>query len=173
MDRNVGVLLKALQESRAAENPIVVFWADHGWKLGDHSGWCKHTNFECDTRVPLIIRHPGKASTKGRTNALVELIDRSPTLGDLSGLPKPAPLQGKAFLPILENPKSGPRDFAYSSYPHGGKGRKPVIGPSIRTAHYRYAEWWETRTDNVITHALTNLKEDPGETTSASPDKEN
>jgi iduronate 2-sulfatase len=172
MDRNVGVLLNALQESGAAENTIVIFWADHGWKLGDHSSWCKHTNFECDTRVPLIIRHPGKATTKGRTDALVELIDLYPTLCDLSGLPKPAHLQGKSFLPVLENPKSGHRDFAYSSYPHGGKGRKPVIGHSIRTAHHRYTEWWESGTDNVITHALTNLKDDPGETTSALPDKE-
>ena len=58
-DRNVGVLLDALEISGAAKNTIVVFWADHGWKLGDHSSWCKHTNFELATRAPMMIHVPG------------------------------------------------------------------------------------------------------------------
>ena len=69
-DRNVGVLLEALKTSGAADNTIVVFWADHGWKLGDHSSWCKHTNFECDTRVPLIIHHPRMPSVTGNLSLI-------------------------------------------------------------------------------------------------------
>ena len=41
------------------KNTIVVLWGDHGWKLGEHDGWCKQTNYEIDTRVPLMIRAPG------------------------------------------------------------------------------------------------------------------
>lgn len=78
-DANVGKVLDALEESGAAENTIVVFWGDHGWKLGDHSSWCKHTNFEVDTRVPLIMRVPGNVAGEG-SKALVELIDLYPTL---------------------------------------------------------------------------------------------
>jgi arylsulfatase A-like enzyme len=165
-DRNIGVLLDALESSGASKNTIVVLWADHGWKLGDHSSWCKHTNFECDTRVPLIIRDPRRASTRGRSKALVELIDLYPTLCDLSGLDKPEHLQGKSLLPVLENPAASHRDFAYSSYPHGrGKGQTGVVGHSIRTARHRYTEWWEKGTDKTVASTLTDVEADPGETT--------
>ena len=172
MDDNVGLLLDALEKSGKADSTIVVFWADHGWKLGDHSSWCKHTNFECDTRVPLIVRVPGKPSAKGTTQSLVELIDLFPTLCDLTGLKKPAHLQGKSFLPTLDHPKSPHRKFAYSSYPHGRKPGKPVTGHSIRTDRFRYTEWWERDSDKVVATALTDLEKDPGETTSALPGEE-
>ncbi|MEM7233815.1 MAG: sulfatase [Planctomycetota bacterium] len=166
MDRNVGVLLQALEASGAAKSTIVVFWADHGWKLGDHSSWCKHTNFECDTRVPLIIRDPRRPEARGKTSAIVELIDLYPTLCDLTGLAKPSHLQGRSFLPVLKDPKGTHRKFAYSSYPHGrGKGQKKrVTGHSIRSARYRYTEWWEKDSDRIVDAVLSDLQHDPGET---------
>ncbi|MEO1845284.1 MAG: sulfatase/phosphatase domain-containing protein, partial [Akkermansiaceae bacterium] len=117
--------------------------------------------------VPLIVRHPKMASAKGRTEALVELIDLYPTLCDLAGLAKPKHLQGKSLLPVLKDPNAAHREMAYSSYPHG-----PNIGHSIRSTHYRYTEWWEKGSDKVVATALTNLAEDPGETTSALPAKQ-
>lgn len=168
-DRNIGVLLDALEEHGVAENTIVVLWADHGWKLGDHSSWCKHTNFECDTRVPLMIRHPSMASAKGRTQSLVELLDLYPTLCDLCGLDRPDHLQGKSLVPVLKNPHSSHREVAYSSYPHGrGTGQNGVVGHSIRTPLYRYTEWWERGADKVVDAVLSHVEQDPGETTSIS-----
>ena len=160
MDHNVGMVLDALEKSGVSENTIVVFWGDHGWKLGDHSSWCKHTNFECDTRVPLIIRAPGKG--KGQSVALVELVDLYPTLCDLTGLKKPTHLQGDSFIKSVTDPASKHRDFAYSSYAHSGN-----VGHSIRTPQYRYTEWWQKGTDKRIDRAMTDIKADPGETTSA------
>ena len=46
-------------------NTIIVLWGDHGWHLGDHSMWCKHTNYEQATRIPLMVAAPG--ITKKRT----------------------------------------------------------------------------------------------------------
>jgi len=170
-DRNIGVLLDALGKSPAAKNTIIVLWADHGWKLGDHSSWCKHTNFECDTRVPLIIRHPGMPSARGRSMALVELIDLYPTLVQLCGLDRPDHLQGKSLLPILRDPEATHRSSAYSSYPHGrGRGKKGVTGHSIRTKQHRYTEWWEQGGDKVVASILTDIESDPGETTSVEND---
>ena len=164
-DRNIGVLLTALAKSGAAKNTVVVLWADHGWKLGDHSSWCKHTNFECDARVPLIIRHPNIKSARGRSKALVELVDLYPTLCEVCGFDKPKHLQGKSLLGVLKNPKSEHRDFAYSSYPHGrGKGKR-VVGHSIRTPRHRYTEWWDRNTDKTVASILTDIESDPGETT--------
>ncbi|MDF1742039.1 MAG: sulfatase [Verrucomicrobiales bacterium] len=154
-DANVGKVLDALEASPAADNTIVVFWGDHGWKLGDHSSWCKHTNFEVDTRVPLLMRVPGKAS--GVTDALVELIDLYPTLCELTGLEVPAHVQGKSLVPLLEDLEGGHRVSAYSSYPHG-----KLTGHSIRMGAYRYTEWHDEK-GGVDTAVLTDLVVDPGE----------
>jgi len=168
-DHNVGKLLDALEASGVAENTIVVLWGDHGWKLGDHASWCKHTNFEIDTRVPLLVRHPELGAARGETNAIVELIDLYPTLAELCGLEAPAYLQGESLVPVLENPRSAHRRFAYSSYP-----RRPdddIIGHSIRNARYRYTEWWDAETDELLDRVLTDLIQDPGETTNLLPQK--
>jgi arylsulfatase A-like enzyme len=170
-DRNVGKLLDALEDSGAAGDTIVVFWADHGWKLGDHSSWCKHTNFECDTRVPLMIRYPKLATAKGESEAMVELIDLYPTLCELCGLKLPGHLQGKSLVPVLKDPAAKHRDYAYSSYPHTNSDtRKPVVGHSIRNGSFRYTEWWEKGTDRVVARVATDINADPGETTNVLPE---
>ncbi len=161
-DANIGRVLDALEKNGFAENTIVVLWGDHGWKLGDHHSWCKHTNLEVDTRVPLIIRHPGMPSAVGKTDSLVELIDLYPTLSALAGLEPPAHVQGKSLLPILKDPAAPIRETAYSSYPARLE-NKNTIGHSIRTDDFRYTEWWNG--DKVVQAIGTNLTEDPGETT--------
>lgn len=165
-DHNIGVVLQALDASGAADNTVVVLWADHGWKLGDHTSWCKHTNFECDVRVPLIIKAPQVQKAPARSAALVELIDLYPTLCELCGLPIPRHVQGRSLLPVLKDPQARHRSSAYSSYPHGTSGRsKRVVGHSIRTDQYRYTEWWDRETDEVVDSVLTDIEADPGETT--------
>ena len=74
VDANVGRVLDALEANGLADNTIVVLWGDHGWKLGDHSSWCKHTNFECDTRVPLIVRDLAEQRGRKPTGSLNSLI---------------------------------------------------------------------------------------------------
>ena len=73
--------LKALHRLR--ENTIIILWGDHGWKLGEHQAWAKHSNVEDDTRSPLILSVPGMAKAGGATNALVEFVDIYPTLAEL------------------------------------------------------------------------------------------
>lgn len=161
MDANVGMILKALAKNGLDENTIVVFWGDHGWKLGDHSSWCKHTNLECDTRVPLIVRAPGLTAGKASIEE-VELIDIYPTLCDLAGIKTPTHCQGKSFKGLIEDPDSEHRECAYSSYPAG----KKEIGHSIRMGNFRYTEWY-TKADGKPTRkkVLTDLLRDPGEVT--------
>lgn len=163
MDHNLGMILDALEASGKADNTIIVLWGDHVWKLGDHFSWCKHTNFECDTKVPLIIRHPKMPQASGSTPALVELIDLYPTLAELCGLPAPSHLQGKSIVPVLHNPSQPHREYAYSSYP-----KRPdddIMGHTIRSDRYRYTEWWEVGTDKFLGRVATDLMLDPGETT--------
>lgn len=71
MDAQVGKVLDALKDSGELENTIIVLWGDHGWHLGDHGLWNKHTNFEHATHVPMLIIDPS-ARGKRRVTAPVE-----------------------------------------------------------------------------------------------------
>jgi iduronate 2-sulfatase len=59
MDDQIGLVMAALAATGFADTTIVSFWGDHGWQLGEHGEWCKHTNFELATRAPMMIRVPG------------------------------------------------------------------------------------------------------------------
>ena len=89
VDAQIGRVLRALEEQGLRENTIVVLYGDHGWHLGDHGLWGKHTNFEQATRAPLIVADP-RAKANGSTSAaVVEFVDIFPTLAQLAGLEIP------------------------------------------------------------------------------------
>ena len=46
IDAEIGRVLDQLDQLGLAESTIVMLWGDHGWQLGEHAEWCKHTNFE-------------------------------------------------------------------------------------------------------------------------------
>ena len=106
-DAQVGRLMEALQRSGAAENTVIVLWGDHGWHLGEHSVWGKHTLFEESLRSPLIISHPDLPHPGKPTDSIVETLDLFPTLCELAGLPAPDYVHGVSLRSLLEDPDSG------------------------------------------------------------------
>jgi iduronate 2-sulfatase len=144
VDAQIGKLLDALEANGLKDNTIVVLWGDHGWKLGDYGGWCKHTNFELDTRVPLMIMDPGNTIGQ-KSNSLVEFVDVYPTICELAGLSLPGHLEGQSLMPILKDPQAMSNEVAISQYPRGpglGYDRKSeIMGYSIRNKDYRYTRW--------------------------------
>lgn len=155
-DANVGKLLAELDRLDLRKDTVVIIWGDHGWKLGDYSQWCKHTNFEVDTHVPMIISDPDLP--KGiRTNALTEFVDIYPTLTELCGLPMPDGLEGVSTVPLFKEPKKEWKKAAFSQYPRP----KKIMGYSIRTDQYRYTEWIDQKTNEITDRELYDLKNDP------------
>ncbi|MEL7120966.1 MAG: sulfatase [Bacteroidota bacterium] len=102
-DAQIGRLMAQLKETGLDQNTIVILWGDHGWKLGEHDMWCKHTPFVIDNHVPLMMRMPQQKDKGITTSALVELVDVFPTLCELSGLDMPSHLQGQSFASLLED----------------------------------------------------------------------
>ena len=111
IDQQVGYLLDYLNESKLDKNTVIVFFGDHGWHLGDHGLWNKHSNFEEATRTPLIITSPF-LDGGFVNNSLVELVDLFPTVCDLAGIPVPKKLHGKSLLPVLRGKELKVKDFA-------------------------------------------------------------
>jgi arylsulfatase A-like enzyme len=130
-DAQVGRVLNELERLGLSENTIVVLWGDHGWQLGEHGLWCKHCNFNTSLNAPLIVKAPGFTGQK-TSDALVEFVDIYPTLCELSGIPLPEHLEGKSFVPLLDNPGQKWKKAVFSRY---------FSGDSIRTERYLYTEW--------------------------------
>ena len=105
-DEQVGRLMEALERSGAAENTVVILWGDHGWHLGEHAVWGKHTLFEESLRSPLIILYPELQNPGKPTDSVVETLDVFPTLCDLAGLPVPDFVDGVSLRPLLDDPDS-------------------------------------------------------------------
>ena len=136
MDAQVGRVLNALDRTGLAENTIVVLWGDHGWHLGDHGMWCKHTNYEQAARIPLLVVAPGVTKAEQATESLVESVDLYPTLCELAGIEPPEGLNGASFAATLQDLSAPTDNVALHVYP-----RQQRIGRAVRTPRYRLVEW--------------------------------
>lgn len=155
-DAQVGKVLDSLREFGLEDETIVVLLGDHGWQLGEHTMWNKHTLFDLALRTPLIIRAPEQAAS--RHTAVVSLLDVFPTLSDLAGLPIPEDLDGVSLLPVFANSEVSVRNAAISRW---------FDGASVRTNRYRYTDWRD-ETGNIEARMLFDLSVDPDETRNVS-----
>ncbi|MCI4670675.1 MAG: alginate lyase family protein [Bacteroidia bacterium] len=161
VDAQLGRVLDALEKNGLRENTIVLLWGDHGWKLGDHHAWSKHTNFEVDTRVPLIISTPRMKTDGEQSNAFAELLDMYPTLCDLTGVPKPDHLEGQSLVPILENPENEVHQDVFSIFPRDRRSEdRTVSGFSLRTTGFRYTEWIQLASGRKMAAELYDHRSD-------------
>lgn len=165
LDAQVGKVLAELKRLELDGNTVIVFWSDHGFHLGEHSLWCKTSNFELDARVPMIIVPPAGKHAGSKTDALVELLDLYPTLVDLCGLPQPKGLEGVSLKPILENPQATVKPAAFTQHPRPAyyQDQPEVMGVSVRTTRSRYTEWRDFATGRVVASELYDHLADPEE----------
>ncbi len=154
IDAQIGKLLDELDRLKLTDNTIIVLWGDHGYHLGDHTLWNKHSNFEQATRIPFMFSGPGIAKDV-KVKTPVELIDLFPTLFDLVGVKQSAQTDGKSIVSLLDsNPKNDIHpEFALSQYPRAGK----KMGYTIRTERYRYTEWLENGYNTEKPYDAANL----------------
>ena len=151
-DAQIGKLLDELDSLGLRENTIVVLWGDHGWNLGEHTLWCKHSCYETSMRIPLIIRAPGVPGGQRRTN-LIETIDLYPTLSEMANLQKPDHLAGSSLAELLINPKAAWKTAALGRF---------QSGDTIRTDEFRYSEY-TTAQGKTIAAMLYDHAADPSE----------
>ena len=151
VDHLVGQILNALKEEGLYESSTIIFWGDHGYKLGEHCDWFKHDNYEVSTRIPVIL----KPATSGVAAAalagvqrgvvveqLVEEVDIFPTLLELAGLPEVPALEGESWVALLRNQSAPGKTAVFSQYPrYDFERQEQVMGYSVRTAEWRYTEW--------------------------------
>jgi len=152
IDAQVGKLLDELETLDLAKNTIVVLWGDHGWHLGDHLTWGKHTIFERSLKSSLIVKTPRMNQPGVPANGIVESVDIYPSLMDLCGVKKPNDLDGSSFTGQLKNPQAPGKEAAYGYF------RK---GISARTKRYRLTRYFR---DAEPVMELYDHQTDPNET---------
>lgn len=158
-DAQVGRILDELDRLGLDKNTIVVLVGDHGWSLGDHNQWCKHSNFNIVNNAPLIIRVPGNKK-KGAEAKVVEFVDLYPTLCDLAGLPIPTHTEGSSMKKLLTGSDDNWKNCAIVKW-HGGV--------SYFDRDYGYTQWCDKQ-GNVTDHMLFTYRNDPLETVNLADD---
>ena len=101
LDAKIGEICRVLEETRQADDTVVVFTADHGDMLGSHGLWFKMSFREGSCRVPVMVAAPGLAA--GRIDDPVSLLDVAPTLCELAGVDTGAVapfVDGESLVPI-------------------------------------------------------------------------
>ena len=169
VDDNIGQVLRAVNNSNLKDNTIVVIVSDHGWTMGEKEHVYKNSLWEESTRVPMLIRAPGKSKPNSKVYHPVSLIDVYPTLLDLAGLDnetikneKGKSLDGFSLKPFLNNPKlkdwEGP-DAALSVVYTSDKNAEIPSNHhySVRTKDWRYILY------NTGEEELYNNANDPKE----------
>jgi len=173
MDAQVGKVLDELDRLKMTDKTVIILWGDHGWKLGEHAAWCKHSNVENDAHAPLIISPPSGFATGVKTNALAEFVDIYPTLAELCQLSLPAHLEGTSQVPVLKAPHSRVKTAAFSQYPRSVDGKK-LMGYSMRTDHYRFTRWVHAQDHSKVDAVeLYDEQNDPQENTNIANEPKN
>ncbi|QDU97134.1 sulfatase family protein [Lignipirellula cremea] len=94
VDRQIGELLKRLEDEGLADNTLVFF-------IGDH-GRChirgKQFLYDGGIRIPMIVRWPGKIAPGQVSRELVMSIDICATILEAAGIRAPVPLHGKSLF---------------------------------------------------------------------------
>lgn len=169
LDWSVGEVLKALDRQRLTQDTLVMFTSDNGpvvddgyqdeavTRLGTHTPagpyrGGKYSNFEAGTRVPFLLRWPGRAKP-GVSDALINQTDLTASLGRLLQLEVPleaAPDSVDVSQALLGESREGRRHMVEQatalSLRYGGwKLISPGKGPKIQ----------------VVTNTETGLDSEP------------
>ncbi len=156
-DAQIGRVIQSLDNLGLGQNTIVVLWGDHGWQLGEHGMWNKHSCFETSMHAPLIVAAPNRADIRagGRVRGLTEFVDIYPSLCELSGLDIPKHVQGSSFVPQMIDPSLPGKPYAVGRF---------GAGDTIRSDKLRYSEY-TTPKGEITGKMLYDQGSDPAENT--------
>ena len=172
-DAQIGKLMDALDKFALRRNTVICLWSDHGFHLGEHTIWCKTSNYEFDARVPLIISAPQKKNAQV-CRKLVELVDMYPTIVELAGLSVPAGLEGTSMVPLLDDPERSWKKAAFTQFPRPPYYNRnfDVMGYSVRTEQFHYVEWGDVKNSKPVALELYDHRFDPYELTNLALEEE-
>ena len=135
-------VVQALGQGGLLDNTYIFFTSDHGYHLGEHRSWSKHTFYEEDIRVPFVVRGPNIARGRRLSHLLLNN-DLAPTLADLAGVATPSFIDGRSFRSLLH--PTPPRSSRWRTmvllerHPIDARYGGRAFG--VRSDRWKYVEW--------------------------------
>lgn len=161
MDALIGDLIDGLDAMGLRDNTTIILWSDHGFFLGEHGFWCKHSTFYEAIKIPFIISSPGFAKNQ-TTDSFTELVDVYPTLCELTGITPPGYIHGESLITVMENPSVNLKDEIYTRYKQG---------EAVVDKNYSYTEFFQG--EQYLGNMLYDLNVDLKQNTDISKRAEN
>jgi len=157
LDHHIGRILAELKASGQWDNTIIIFSGDNGLSLGEHGLFGKQNLYEFGgMHVPLIIAGPG--IPKGKSEALVYLMDLFPTFAEFAGGKTPEGVEGKSLVPILNGQLTKVRDVLYTGYRNCQRAIRDNRWKLIRYPLVDRTQFFDLQDDP---HELKNLADQP------------
>lgn len=158
VDDNVGRLMDYLKSKGLDKNTIIIYTSDQGFYLGEHGWFDKRFMYEESFRTPLIIKWPGVTKQKSTSSMMVQNLDFAETILDMAGLPVPADMQGKSFVPILKGTQKASLHDALYYHFYENLEHKVAKHIGVRTDRYKLIYFYENNE-----WELYDLEKDPRE----------
>jgi len=157
IDKGVQRILRALDELGIADDTLVIFTSDHGEMLGDKRGFQKGKPYDAASRVPFIMRFPGRIEPGQVSDELVSLLDIMPTVLDVADVEYPGcqPLPGSSLLGKEGGGLKEQREGLVVEY-----GKPPRRWIALLEGQWKYAYYIDSGWEE-----LYNLEDDPDEET--------
>ena len=166
MDRDIGELLKTLQELGIEKNTLVMFSSDNGpHREGENDPDFFNSNgplrgikrdlYEGGIRVPLIARWPGTVPANTTSDLPSAFWDMMPTFAELADVAAPQDTDGISMVPTLLGnfDQQKEHEFLYWEF-HEGQASSQAV---------RMSKWKAVRHDPDGPLELYNLEQDIGE----------
>ena len=175
VDSLVGELLEEMRILGLESTTTVSFQSDHGWHLGEKAEWAKTTNFELDTRVPLMLKIPGVTDDGYRSDEFVELVDLFSTLVDIVDLESVSlcPQENASSIKVCHEGRSILQSIETQEWKNAAFSqirRDDNMGHCIHTREYNYVRWMpivdsDNNVDwnNVTAEEFYDLSVDPNQ----------
>ena len=158
LDESIIEILQYLDNEKLLENTVVIYMGDNGFSFGEHGLIDKRHAYEESWRVPMLAMGSG-IPAGSVVEANVQNIDIGPTVLDLAGLPTPARMDGKSFLPLLLGQKIPWQETIYYEYFWERPFPQTPTVHAIRTDRFKYIRYhgvWDI-------NELYDLQNDPNE----------
>ena len=157
LDKQVGRIIKALEDTGQRERTLIIYSSDHGLALGSHGLRGKQNQYEHTINVPLIFNGPGIAAGKMRS-AQCYLRDLFPTVCELAGIAIPQTVEGKSLVPVLKGKRAAIYEEVFGYFRRSQR--------MIRAEEYKLIEYPEAGRIQLFhlptdPWELKNLADDP------------
>lgn len=159
LDRNIGRILKYLDDNNLAENTIVIYASDQGFYLGEHGWFDKRFIYEQSLRTAFVLRYPGVVKPGTVVNDFAIGQDWSATLLDAAGVKVPADIQGQSLLPVLKGDSKDWRKAVYYHYYEFPQPHHVYPHFGVRNQQYKLVRFY----GGIDNWELYDLKADPNE----------